>query len=82
MHGEIDDVSLQRLVDGEMSDEERRRYLTSLDACPQLWRSVALAFVEGQLLSDVLRREMAADVMQPANVQTPQSVRTRRRSWG
>lgn len=42
--------SLDRLVDGEMPDEERRNLLISLDSAPNGWRKCALAFLEAQSL--------------------------------
>jgi hypothetical protein len=47
----IDERRLQRLVDGEMSPRERREFLEKLDAPPDAWRSVALAFVEDRVFS-------------------------------
>lgn len=51
MISQIDERRLQRLVDGEMSTAERCEFLESLDASPDAWRSVALAFIEEQILS-------------------------------
>jgi hypothetical protein len=50
MHEETihDDVLFDRLVDGELSADERRRLLESLDARPDGWRRCALAFLEAQ----------------------------------
>src|SRR4051812_36317057 len=42
------DILLDRLVDGELSDSERRQLLESLDKRPQNWRRCALAFLEAQ----------------------------------
>src|SRR5262245_54952528 len=41
---------LERLVDGELSPEEYRALLASLDEEPGLWRQCALAFLEAQAL--------------------------------
>jgi len=43
-----DDILFDRLVDGELSEAERRALLESLDARPQGWRRCALAFLEAQ----------------------------------
>ena len=43
-----DDVRFDRLVDGELSDAERRQLLASLDDEPDGWRRCALAFLEAQ----------------------------------
>src|SRR5262245_63838523 len=45
---------LERLVDGEMSPEEYRALLASLDEEPGLWRQCALAFLEAQALRQEL----------------------------
>ena len=39
---------LDRLVDGELSEAERRTLLASFDARPDAWRRCALAFLEAQ----------------------------------
>jgi hypothetical protein len=43
-----DEVLLDRLVDGELTGDERRRLLKSLDERPGGWRRCALAFLEAQ----------------------------------
>jgi hypothetical protein len=43
-----DDTRFDRLVDGELSEEERRELLVGLDGEPGGWRRCALAFLEGQ----------------------------------
>ena len=43
-----DDVLFDRLVDGELSAEERRQLLATLDDRPGGWRQCALAFLEAQ----------------------------------
>jgi hypothetical protein len=48
------DVLFDRLVDGELSDVERRRLLASLDDRPEGWRRCALAFLEAQCWSEQL----------------------------
>jgi hypothetical protein len=44
----LDDSRFDRLVDGELSDEERRGLLSKLDDQPDGWRRCALAFLEAQ----------------------------------
>lgn len=44
----IDDAALDRLVDGDLDDAERRSLLLSLDSEPDGWRRCALAFLEAQ----------------------------------
>lgn len=43
-----DAMLIDRLVDGELSSDERRQLLTSLEAQPDGWRRCALAFLEAQ----------------------------------
>jgi len=43
-----DDVLFDRLVDGELSADERHRLLAALDDRPDGWRQCALAFLEAQ----------------------------------
>jgi hypothetical protein len=45
---ENDRQVLDRLVDGELSDLERKELLSALDDEPSGWRRCALAFLEGQ----------------------------------
>jgi hypothetical protein len=51
----IDTSGLDRLVDGELADKERRELLTRLDAEPDGWRRCALAFLEAQTWQSSLR---------------------------
>src|SRR5262245_61132861 len=43
-----DTMLLDRLVDGELNDEERRELLLRLERTPDGWRRCAMAFLEGQ----------------------------------
>lgn len=43
-----DSMLLDQLVDGELSDEERRALLLRLERTPDGWRRCAMAFLEGQ----------------------------------
>lgn len=49
MNERIDELQLQRLIDGAMTDNDRRGFLDRLDKHPESWREVALAFVEEQV---------------------------------
>ncbi len=49
------DIDLDRLVDGELSNEEYQLLLATLEAQPQGWRRCALAFIEAQALGGELR---------------------------
>jgi hypothetical protein len=65
-----DDVLFDRLVDGELSDADRHRLLSSLDDRPEGWRRCALAFLEAQCWSEQLgelaRRPTATDDIEQA----------------
>jgi hypothetical protein len=52
--GPPDDRLIDRLVDGELSADERRTVLARLDAEPDGWRRCALAFLEGQSWREAL----------------------------
>jgi len=60
----IDDAQLDLLVDGELSDAQRRDVLSRLDAEPGGWRRCALAFskrrVGGEGMRDMTRQSTAA----------------------
>lgn len=79
--GDVNDLLLQRLVDGELSDEDRSGVLASLDARPQLWRTVALAFVEDQLWSGELRRHAARDERPSEPARATRAAPASRRPW-
>jgi len=49
-----DDVRFDRLVDGELTDAQRRELLSRLDDEPGGWRQCALAFLEAQALGEDL----------------------------
>ena len=44
----LDPALLDRLVDGELAEVERRKLLVSLDQRPSGWRQCALAFLKAQ----------------------------------
>ena len=67
---EISSQQLEGLVDGELSEAERRDVLLAADAEPEAWRRIALAFVEVQ----TLRHEMSA-LVKPAGVPRSGDVR-------
>lgn len=50
----IDRLMLDQLVDGELTDAERRRLLEQLDRTPGAWRLCALAFLEAQCWKEAL----------------------------
>jgi hypothetical protein len=67
-HDEVD--RFDRLVDGELSETERRSLLTSLDAKPDGWRRCALAFLEAQTFRESFG-DFSPPAEKPANVPTP-----------
>ena len=71
----LTELDLQRLVDGEMSDDERREFLYRLDSDPQTWREVALAFVEDQVWCQKLKdAESVIGQQQERPMKTPTGV--------
>jgi anti-sigma factor RsiW len=56
---EIDDLLIDRLVDGELPADERRRVIASLDARPDGWRRCALAFLEAQSFRGAMKSVVA-----------------------
>lgn len=66
-HPQADLEQLDRLVDGELSETERRRVLSGLDAAPDGWRRCALAFLEAQTWRQACRDPLAKrPVAEPA----------------
>ncbi len=55
----VDADTLDRLVDGELSEGPRRQLLESLDQTPGGWRACALAFLEAQAWRTELRSTAA-----------------------
>lgn len=51
----VDDKTLDRLVDGELDQQEYETVLRSLDQSPGQWRRCALAFLESQAWGGELR---------------------------
>jgi anti-sigma factor RsiW len=68
-----DDVLFDRLVDGELSRDERRVLLESLNARPQGWRRCAMAFLEAQSWRRELRQLAEERPAGAATVKTPVS---------
>src|SRR5262245_48775313 len=76
-----DDFLFDRLVDGELTSDERRKLLASLDDRPGGWRRCALAFVEAQTwrgdLKQIVRESDATP--SPVRAVAPLPARTGRR---
>lgn len=58
-----DEVMLERLVDNELSEQERREILLKLETISNGWRSCAIAFLEAQTFKAALK-----DIAQPRSV--------------
>lgn len=74
---------LDRLVDGELSNDERRALVASLDDEPGAWRRCALAFLEAQSWHWQLSRLAAEPLVckTSAQVAIANQARGRRRFW-
>src|SRR5690349_16591155 len=72
-----DSQLLDRLVDGELNDAERRDLLLRLERTPDGWRRCALAFLEGQ----AWRSESKAMVHGPDVAVRPAPAHSIPRSW-
>jgi hypothetical protein len=57
----MEEIQLDRLVDGELSPQEYRALLAALEAEPGGWRRCALAFLEAQAWSAELRAVCRSD---------------------
>lgn len=66
--GSVTEEALDRMVDGELSDAERRKLLGSLDKVEHGWRKLALAYVEAQ----TWRTDMDA-MVRPTSETTPET---------
>ncbi len=75
----VDPALVDRLVDGELADAERRRLLEQLERTPGAWRECALAFLEAQCWKESLGqfKEPAAEAV-PAALARPLAAPVRR----
>lgn len=77
----LDERTLQRCLDGELSEDEQHALLRQLDRSPDGWRVVALAFFEHQLWTQAGRdyiHEPPPPVVAPAD---PEPETRRDHSW-
>ena len=77
----LDERTLQRCLDGELSEDEQHALLRQLDQSPNGWRVVALAFFEHQLWTQAGRdyiHEPPPPVVAPAD---PEPQTRRDYSW-
>ena len=63
---DADDPRFDRLVDGELSEQQRRELLAGLDDEPGGWRRCALAFLESQCWKQTLGSIAREGVWEPA----------------
>ena len=86
----ISETMIDRLVDGELTDQEQRELLTACDEQPERWKDMALAYVEAQTwrteLSDLVEEPQApADTIRMEDHITPRpqlsSTPRRSTSW-
>jgi hypothetical protein len=81
LHGPVEDRLIDRLVDGELPDAERRALLLQLETEPDGWRRCALAFLEAQSWRETFR-PLAAPAREEALPVVPQPRRSRKpHSW-
>src|SRR6478735_5618126 len=79
----IEDVLLDRLVDGELSGSERRQLLESFDKRPEGWRRCALAFLEAQSWREEMgqvARGVASEAVAPKSPASS-AAPSRKSSW-
>lgn len=70
-----DDALLDRLVDGQLSEEQRRELLTSLDNEPGGWRRCAMAFLEAQCWKEALGKFVAEESSLPITAEKSEPAR-------
>jgi hypothetical protein len=73
----LTDVQLDRLVDGELPDQEYRQLLAALEDEPGGWRRCALAFLEAQALARELAEIMGPEREEARPVPIPSPGRSR-----
>jgi hypothetical protein len=72
---DIDDASLDRLVDGELDSDQRRQLLESLESQPDGWRRCAMAFLESQAWRREMRQLVSGSEVNSVNAAEPVSCR-------
>ena len=71
-----DDAMLDRLVDGQLSDEQRHELLASLDDEPGGWRRCALAFLEAQCWKEALGKFVSEESSLPITAEKSEPLRS------
>jgi|GEM_PF-3548553 len=77
----LDERTLQRCVDGELSEAEQQTLLQQLEGSPAAWREVALAFIEHQLWSQASHKYAHEPPPPQAATQAPSPQLHPERSW-
>ncbi len=67
----LDDITFDRLVDGELSPAEYRRVLHALEQQPCAWRKCAEAFLQAQAWQREMKAVRAAAEITPASKTSP-----------
>jgi hypothetical protein len=62
-----ENLLIDRLVDGELTSDERRQLLSALEGQPEGWRRCALAFVESQAWRGEMRQLTTPIAVTPAS---------------
>lgn len=78
----LDLSQLDRLVDGELPDDERLALLERLETEPGAWRRCALAFLEAQCWGQGLRAVLTAPAASPAPVEKVRAAPSAQRRSG
>lgn len=77
-----DDMQIDLLVDNELNESQRQRLLVFFDSEPKHWRTLALRFVESQMMGETTGQQSAVTI--PAKVLTSTDHNSRassRRHW-
>lgn len=72
----VNELDIQRCVDGELSEAAQQELLQRLDETDIGWRDLALAFVENQVIAGACRRAAERETEPPAAI-SPAAPRTR-----
>lgn len=70
----LDELTLQRCVDGELSESEHREFLKTVEQTPGGWRMLALAFSEEQIWCATVSSTLSDPLPQPRIVTNPRQV--------
>lgn len=71
------DLSIQRLVDGQLNRDQTRQLLQTAQTQPELWREIAVAYVEDQIFASQSRQFAHQELGVPRKALP----RAARRSW-